>query len=168
MTPYLSLIVCSLSALFASYHFGGLQAKMGQPIRNNEHLKIDRRYFRLDLTYLLSFPWRHALTYHLSLQALTPSKKRNPQREKTYLWHMHLTKTRTVLRIRAVWLASSLSAWRNFAFLAIQKAPSEYWSECENAQADLRLAHISKGTFSNVASQRVKTGLDIHAACGDK
>ena len=35
------------------------------------------------------------------------------------------TKTQISLRIRAVWSESSLSAWRNFAFFAIQNALSE-------------------------------------------
>ena len=35
------------------------------------------------------------------------------------------TKTQISLRIHAAWLKSSLSAWRNFASLAIQNAPSE-------------------------------------------
>ena len=39
--------------------------------------------------------------------------------------HVHPTKTQISLRIRAVWAESSLSAWRNFASLAIQNAPGE-------------------------------------------
>ena len=54
---------------------------------------------------------------------------RNPQethvlnrnvRKRTFTsWHMRPTKTQISLRIRAVWSESSLSAWRNFASLAI-------------------------------------------------
>ena len=40
-------------------------------------------------------------------------------------WHVRQTKTQISLRIPAVWLESSFSAWRNFAFLAIQSASSE-------------------------------------------
>ena len=40
-------------------------------------------------------------------------------------WHGCTTETQISLRIRAVWSESSLSAWRNFASLAIQAAPSE-------------------------------------------
>ena len=39
--------------------------------------------------------------------------------------HVPLTKTQIILRIPAVWSESSLSAWRNFKFLAIQNAPGE-------------------------------------------
>ena len=45
-------------------------------------------------------------------------------RKRTF-WYVRPTKTQISLRIRAVWSESSLSAWRNFASLAIQKAPSE-------------------------------------------
>ena len=45
-------------------------------------------------------------------------------RKRTFC-HVHLTRTQISLRIRAVWSGSSLSAWRNFASLAIQNAPSE-------------------------------------------
>ena len=45
-------------------------------------------------------------------------------RKRTFL-HMRPTKTPISLRIRAVWSESSLTAWRNFASLGIQNAPSE-------------------------------------------
>ena len=47
-----------------------------------------------------------------------------------------------------VWSETSLSAWRNFAAIAIQKAPSKN-SDPTAAQANriLCLAHMSKGTF---------------------
>ena len=48
---------------------------------------------------------------------------------------------------------SSLSAWTNFAPLAIQKCVERrFWSDCTNAQADLKLrwAHMSEGTFFDV------------------
>ena len=44
---------------------------------------------------------------------------------KRTLLHVHPTKIQISLRMRAVWSESSLSAWRYFASLAIQKAPSE-------------------------------------------
>ena len=44
---------------------------------------------------------------------------------KCTFWHVCPTKTQISLRIRAVLLESSLSAWRNIASLAIQNAPSE-------------------------------------------
>ena len=40
-----------------------------------------------------------------------------------YLWHVRPTKTQISLRIRAVWLVSSLSARKHFASSAIQNAP---------------------------------------------
>ena len=45
-------------------------------------------------------------------------------RKRTF-WHMRSTKTQISLRIRAVWLESVLSTWRNFASMAIRNAPSE-------------------------------------------
>ena len=48
-----------------------------------------------------------------------------PKREKMYLLTYAPTKTQISLRIRAVWLESSLYAWRNFVSLAIQIALSE-------------------------------------------
>ena len=45
-------------------------------------------------------------------------------RKRTF-WHVRSLKTRISLCIRAVWLESSLSAWKNFAPLTIQNAHSE-------------------------------------------
>ena len=45
--------------------------------------------------------------------------------KKGTFWYVLPTKTQIRLRIRAVWLESSLSAWKNFASLAIQNAPSK-------------------------------------------
>ena len=61
-------------------------------------------------------------------------------------------KTRTGLRVPAVWSESSLSAWRNVVSLAIKNAPSENSDQTANAQADLvrRWAHMSEGAFSDV------------------
>ena len=43
----------------------------------------------------------------------------------TIFWHVRPTSTQISLRMRAVWSESSLSAWRNFASLAIQNASSD-------------------------------------------
>ena len=45
-------------------------------------------------------------------------------RKRTF-WHMRPANSQISLRMLAVWSESSLSAWRNVAFLVIQKAPSE-------------------------------------------
>ena len=42
-------------------------------------------------------------------------------RKRTF-WHVRRTKTQICLRIRSVWSEPSLSAWRNFAVMAIQNA----------------------------------------------
>ena len=39
----------------------------------------------------------------------------------------------------AVWSDTSQSTGRNYGFLSVIRVPSEDWSDCENAQADLRL-----------------------------
>ena len=52
------------------------------------------------------------------------SNKSNNMRKGTFRY-VRPTKTQISLRIRAVWLESSLPAWRNFAFLVIKKCPSE-------------------------------------------
>ena len=66
-----------------------------------------------------SLPWREAN----STTRITLTSER--ESEKIYIWHGHPTKTQISLRIRAVWFESSLSAWRNFASLAIQNALTE-------------------------------------------
>ena len=53
------------------------------------------------------------------------------------------------LRISADWLESSLSAWRKFAFLAIQNAPSE---DCDQTARMRRLIGIFAG----------RTYLEVH------
>ena len=45
-------------------------------------------------------------------------------RKRTF-WHVRPTQTHISLRIRAIWSESSMSVWRNFAFMAIQNASSE-------------------------------------------
>ena len=52
------------------------------------------------------------------------SKMRHSVRKRTF-YHVRPTKTQTNLRIGAVRLQSSLSAWRNFSSLIIQNAPRE-------------------------------------------
>ena len=54
-----------------------------------------------------------------------------------------------IVKIRAVWSESLLSAWRNLASLAIQNVPRKDFDMTANEQADLnlRLAHLSKGAF---------------------
>ena len=49
----------------------------------------------------------------------------DPQWAKTYLLTHAPNEDSDQLRMRAAWSESSLSAWRNFASLAIQNAPSE-------------------------------------------
>ena len=46
------------------------------------------------------------------------------ERTRTF-WHVRPTKTQIRLRMRAVWSESSLDAWRNFAWLAIENELSE-------------------------------------------
>ena len=45
--------------------------------------------------------------------------------QKHNFWLVHLIKTPIILRIRAVWQESPLSAWSNYASLAIKSPPSE-------------------------------------------
>ena len=78
---------------------------------------------------------------------------RNCNLRKLIYWYVRPTKTQISLRIRAVWLESSLSAWRNYILGYPKCAQWRFWSDCTNAQTNLNLhwAHISKGTFSDVA-----------------
>ena len=48
-----------------------------------------------------------------------------PNVRKRTFWNMHPKKTQSACASSAVWLESSLPAWRNFASLAIQNAPTE-------------------------------------------
>ena len=68
---------------------------------------------------------------------------------KRNFWHVSEMKTQISLRIREVWLASSLSAWTNFASLATQNVPSGFRSDSAYAQAALNLhwVQMSEGTF---------------------
>ena len=79
----------------------------------------------------------------------------SPNVRKYTFWHERRTKTQISLRIRADWSESSLSAWRNFASLAIQNAPSEDSDQSANGPADwiLCLAHLSEDAFSDVTIQ---------------
>ena len=78
-----------------------------------------------------------------------------PKRKEMYLLTWRPTKTQISLRIRAVWLESSLFAWRHCILGYPKCAQWRFWSECADAQADLNLrwAHMSEGTFSDVADQ---------------
>ena len=58
-----------------------------------------------------------------TISCLCHEMSRN-ERKHTF-WHVRQTNTQISLRIRAVWSESSLSAWSNFASLAIRNAPSE-------------------------------------------
>ena len=53
-------------------------------------------------------------------------------------------------RLKSVWLVSSLSAWKSFAYLAIQNASS--------VNSD-QTAHMSEGTFSDVAASLFLTNV---------
>ena len=74
--------------------------------------------------------------------------------QKYSFWYADPTKTHISLRIRAVLSESFLSTWRHFAALVIQKAPNSV------ADLNLRRAHISELTFSDVAAQR---GPEVYA-----
>ena len=65
---------------------------------------------------------------------------------KPTFWYLRHVKTQISLRIRVVWSESSLSAWRNFASLAIQNALSDH---CANTQTDLNIpqAHMSGSRY---------------------
>ena len=69
------------------------------------------------------------LPFSIAVFALTTHEKYKDYsgcsvRKRTF-WHVRSKKTQISLHIRAVWSESSLSEWRNFAFLAIQNVPSE-------------------------------------------
>ena len=68
-------------------------------------------------------------------------------------------KTQIRLRMREVWSESSLSAWRNFASLAIQNAPSrdsEHISEKKKKKKKKK-----KKTFSDDIAQLLKSPVII-------
>ena len=69
-------------------------------------------------------------------------------------WYMRLTTTQTSPRIRAVWTEYSMSAWRNFASLAIQNAPSEEYGQTARAVLNRRCVHMSETTSSDVAANK--------------
>ena len=55
-------------------------------------------------------------------------------------WHVRPTKTQICLRIRAVWLESSLSAWRSLCILDHPKCTQwRFWSDCTDAHAHLAI-----------------------------
>ena len=64
-------------------------------------------------------------------------------------------KTQISLHMEAVWSESSLSAWRNFAFLVIQNMPSEdsYQTAWMCRQIWTFARHTSKIIFSDIATE---------------
>ena len=62
---------------------------------------------------------------------------------------MRPTMTQISLRVRAGWFESSLDAWRNFASLAIQNAPSVESELTAQADMNFRWVHMREGTFSD-------------------
>ena len=67
----------------------------------------------------------HCLAIVISGMCRAVHNQFEPHVRKPTFWHVRPTKTQISLRMRTVWLEYSLSAWRNFASLAIQIAPSE-------------------------------------------
>ena len=65
--------------------------------------------------------------------------------KKRTFWYVRPRKS----QICAVWSEILLSSWRNFASLAIKNVPRKDFDMTANEQADLnlRLAHLSKGAF---------------------
>ena len=57
-----------------------------------------------------------------------------------------------IQRIGVVWLKSSLTAWKNFASLAIPNAAIEFSDQTARMQADLNLssAHMSESKLSDI------------------
>ena len=79
-----------------------------------------------------NFPWRSKIILLVYLQM--SCSMTNPTK-----WPVHPAKTWIILGICLVWSESLLSAWRSVWSFATQKAHSEDWSECVDAQADLSL-----------------------------
>ena len=98
----------------------------------------------------------HCLIYIMNLITVWEAVLYNTNRKarkRTY-WHVRPTKTQISLRIRTVWLESSLSAWRNVASLAIQNAPSEDSGKIARiVWSDQHCVRMSKSTFPDVAVQ---------------
>ena len=63
-------------------------------------------------------------------------------------WHVRPSKTQISLRVRSVWLESSLSAWRTIAPLAVQNAPSE--GSDQTAQMRRLIWIFAERTYSKV------------------
>ena len=83
------------------------------------------------------------LNFKLQKKSYSVCNIREPHREKTYFLSM------------CIWSEPSLPAWRNFAYP--KGAQWRFWSACANAQADLNLrwAHMSKGTLSDILARFV-------------
>ena len=88
-------------------------------------------------------PWRWPKGYPKQTGKRTKTMSR--LMTKPTNWPERPAKTQISLGSRPVWSESSLSAWRNIGFLAIQWAYSEDWWDRADAQADLslRCAHRS-------------------------
>ena len=73
---------------------------------------------------------------------------------KRIFWYVRRTKTEISMCIRAAWLESSMSAWRNCILGYRNYAQCRFGLDGTNAQADLNLhwANMFKGTFSNITA----------------
>ena len=74
---------------------------------------------------VITWKWNHSFITWKLIIFVRHKKHRIRAGRKRIFWHVCPTMTQISLRIRAVWLESSLSAWRHFASLTIQNATSE-------------------------------------------
>ena len=97
----------------------------------------------LEQTYLLTYaPNKDKSAYTICRYYLSRSVRKHTF---GYVWPM---KTQVRLLIRAVWSESPLSAWRNFASLAIQNMPHHIPQMCRM----ILIFTGHKGTFSDIAA----------------
>ena len=79
----------------------------------------------------------------------------NRNMRKRTFWHVPITKTQINMRIPAIWSESSLSAWWNYASLAIKNVPSE---DSDQPAWMRRLIWI----FAGRISQKVRFDVEVH------
>ena len=121
---------------------------------------IQRPHMSLNFLMVLltkfSSQWRHI--FNISCATLFYTSKANCYlwAAKTF-WHVRPTKTQISLHIRAVWSVFIVRTKKN-ASLVIRNSPVKIQIRLRDAQADLNLrwAHLSIGTFFDVAAPIVK------------
>ena len=118
-------------------------------IKSSEFLYNDEKLKLLSYECMCSIIILVGVYKDVYLLFLNVLNKYEPRRGKRTFLYARLTTTQISLRIGAFWKESSLFAWRNFASLAIQNAPSDDSDQIVQMRTNLNLrwADMSEVVF---------------------